>query len=380
MHPFPSPPRGSTAAPSASKERVYLAPLDGLRFFAFVLVLFSHVHPPESLTWLYAINRHGWVGVELFFVISAFLFFTLFQVEYQRTGRIALVDFFMRRLLRVYPLMVAAPLLFMLVMHGRYDATNAWNEFLTIAFFGDNILSLPWFRRAIPFAGHLWTLSFEFQVYLVLPAFFYACVKLGRTRALYFLLVVWLGCVGLRAHYALQNAPHPFIYFNPILRPDSVLLGMGLALIANRVTGHAWTAAACLVVSTIAFFNIDDVWVAGPSNIPLYAAAAVMCGSMLWLSLKVSWLSRLLSARPLVYLGKRSFGLYVFHVAGNVFAREVLIPWLGIDPTSEGAYWFAALALTGLLAAGMAILSYRFIERPFLLLKDARAVVLSRPI
>lgn len=369
-----------TQTSSTSSQRVYLASLDGLRFIAFALVLLSHVEPPASFTVLYAINRRGWVGVELFFVISAFLFFTLFQVEYQRTGRIALFDFFARRLLRVYPLMVGAPLIFMLVMRGNYDSSAALSEFATIAIFGDNLLWHPWIRREIPFAGHLWTLSFEFQIYLVLPAFFYACLKLGRRGALYFLGATWLVCVGIRAHYAFLDVPHPTIYFNPILRPDSILLGMALALVARFVSGHIWMAVAALVLSTIAFFNIPNVFVAGPSNIVLYPAAALMCGSLLWLAIKSPWVSKVLSARWLVYLGKRSFGLYVFHVAANVFSREVLMPLMGIDASSEGAFYFAALTLTAVLATVMAILSYRFIERPFLILKDARAVVLSRPI
>lgn len=363
-----------------ARERVYLASLDGLRFVAFLLVLVSHITPPESFTVLYAISRRGWIGVELFFVTSAFLFFTLFQVEYRRTGRIALVDFFIRRLLRVYPLMVAAPLLFMMLLPGTYDVADAWSEFATIATFGDNILWHPWIHRAIPFAGQLWTLSFEFQIYLVLPAFFYACLKLGRRGALYFLGAAWLLCVALRAHYAFLNVPHPVIYFNPLLRPDSVLLGMALALIAPRISGYVWTAVACLVVSTIAFFNIPNVFVAGPSNIVLYPAVAVMCGSLLWLAIKAPWLSRLLSAWPLVYLGKRSFGLYVFHVAANYFTRIDVMPLLGIDANSPVAWYVIVFALTILLATAMAVISYRFLERPFLILKDARAVVLSRPV
>lgn len=373
-------PIDTNTPPGVSKERIYLAPLDGLRFVAFMLVLISHVNPPQSFTFLYALNRHGWAGVDLFFVVSSFLFFTLFQVEYQRTGRIAVLDFFARRMLRIYPLMVGAPLLFMFLLQGRYEVSDAWREFLAIATFGDNILSLPWFRRAIPAAGHLWTLSFEFQIYLVMPAFFYVCVRLGQRRAIFFLLVVWLACVGLRAHYALGHAQFPSIYFNPILRPDSVLLGMALALIAKQVTGHVWTAAALLLLSTIAFFNLPHLSVNGPSNIPLYAVTAIFSGAMLWLTLKWHWLSLALSSRWLVYLGKRSFGLYVFHVIGNVFAREVIMPALGVEPTSEGLYWSVAFVLTAALAILMAIVSYRFFERPFLILKDMRAAVLSRPI
>ncbi len=362
-------PLADNAGRVAPVGRVYLAPLDGLRFVAFMFVLLSHVSPPDSIA------GHGWVGVDLFFVISSFLFFTLFQVEYQRTGRIALVDFFIRRLLRVYPLMILAPLVFMAVMHGSYDAAAAWSEFLTIATFGDNILGNPWFRRAIPFASHLWTLSFEYQFYLVLPAFFYACVWLGRSKALCLLLVVWLACVLLRAHYA--YAPHPTIYFNPILRPDSVLLGMALALIVKEVSDHLWIAAACLIASAIALIWLPSIFVSGPGNVALYAAAALFAGSCLWLALKAPWAAAFLSTKPMVYLGKRSFGLYVFHLAASYFVSTALMPLIGGNAGARGLYF---LLLTLLVATIMAVVSYRFIERPFLIMKDKRAVVLSRPI
>jgi len=314
----------------------------------------------------------------LFFVISSFLFFTLFRIEKQRTGRIALRDFFVRRLLRIYPLMVGAPLLFMIVMYGHYDFASACRELALIATATANLTGPPWVGTSLPFTSHLWTLSFEFQVYLVLPLFFYACERLGPNRGLVFLGVVWLVCVALRAMHI--QSPHPTIYFNPILRPDSVLLGMVLALIRGRVAAHVLTAVACFVLATIALFNMPPIFLPGAFHVPLYVAVAIASGAMLWLALNAPSVSRFLSWPPLVYLGKRSFGLYVFHLVGMAMAKNVLVPMMHINPANAAILWTAQVLVTFGLTVAMAILSYRFIERPFLVMKDARAVVLSRPV
>jgi peptidoglycan/LPS O-acetylase OafA/YrhL len=172
-------------SPCPGTQRVYLPALDGLRFFAFLAVLLHHVAPPPKLTLLHAFSPWGWVGIELFFVISAFLFFTLFQVEYRQAGRIAVGEFFIRRLLRLYPLMVGAPIVFILAMYPQVDIRAAFSELAFIALFAVNITWLgSYYTNFIPFTNHLWTLSFEFQIYLLIPPIFLICAGLGTRRSL----------------------------------------------------------------------------------------------------------------------------------------------------------------------------------------------------
>src|SRR4051794_10600592 len=94
------------AAPQMASSALYLPQLDGLRFFAFLAVFIHHLSAPEPLRFLQA---RGWMGVDLFFVISAFLFFRLFNEEASVAGRIDVLRFYLRRMLRLYPLMVAFP-------------------------------------------------------------------------------------------------------------------------------------------------------------------------------------------------------------------------------------------------------------------------------
>jgi peptidoglycan/LPS O-acetylase OafA/YrhL len=123
----------------AAQGRLYLPALDGLRFFAFLAVVFNHIGPKPSLPFLYILYSRGWVGVELFFVLSAYLIFALFQVEYLKAERIALIHFFIRRLLRLYPLMIVAPLLFMLIEFPDFKVDAALTEVRNIELFTNNL-------------------------------------------------------------------------------------------------------------------------------------------------------------------------------------------------------------------------------------------------
>ncbi|HEY0569889.1 MAG TPA: acyltransferase family protein, partial [Xanthobacteraceae bacterium] len=79
----------------------YLPALDGLRCLAFLGVLLNHVRVPDGLPLMHIASERGSIGVELFFVLSSYLLFSLFRVEFEETGRISVSNFFVRRLLRL---------------------------------------------------------------------------------------------------------------------------------------------------------------------------------------------------------------------------------------------------------------------------------------
>ncbi|UVF18356.1 acyltransferase [Microvirga terrae] len=369
----------SEPSQDAAQDRLYLPALDGLRFFAFLAVVFNHIDPTPSLPFLYTLYSRGWVGVELFFVLSAYLIFALFRIEYLKNGRIAVVDFFIRRLLRLYPLMIAAPLLFMLMKFPDFKVDAALTELRNIALFTNNLFWFGPLPRAIPFASHLWTLSFEFQVYLFLPSAFLVYAALGHRRFFGVLAAVSIVCLAFRSWYALSGVHYAYIYFSPVLRPDSILIGIALALLASHVRGHALLAAIALVVSAMAFFALPNLNVPGPTAVALYPAAAVMCGSILWLSLNLQWARRLLSSKAFVYLGKRSYGLYVFHVSAIALTKTYVLPSLSGVLEGPAQMFFTTLLASLGFTVGMAAASYRFFEKPFLRMKDKRAIILSRP-
>lgn len=358
-------------------NRIYLPSLDGVRFFAFFAVFLNHVPFPGE-GWPLTTHERGWAGVEMFFALSAFLLFTLLRAEYEKTGTIKVGNFFIRRILRIYPLMIAAPILF-IVIGNQMQNPLSWEQWWYLATFRDNILPDTTFNTAIPFATHLWTLSFEFQVYAVIPIAFFLSVKLGRDKFILALLTIWLASLAARFYYASVPVHHPTIYFSPWLRPDSVLVGILVSLLPVGFNKkHALLAVGLAGFGLVWFLQMPNVNAEGTANTFIYTAAALVCGSLLWLAINVPGVRSAMANRFLVYLGKRSFGLYVFHLLTLHIVGTQFQALLGsIEPTNA---YVIKLILGLILTIVFAELSYTLFERFFLRLKDMRAVVLSRPI
>lgn len=323
------------------KSTLYLKPLDGLRFFAF-LAVFTHHFP--GFAWPLVANglhNRGWVGVELFFIISSFLFFHLLNAEYEKTGAISAKRFYIRRLLRIYPLMVIFPL-GMILYFGPGHAL-AWQRLAGIALFADNLMA--WFghyNAITKGTSHLWTLSFEFQVYLFIPLVFLLYKRFGKRAFLSGLAGVFIYCFLLRMTFYAGAAKHPLIWVTPFLRPESVLMGMALFVIQPKWPW--WWSAVVSVLAGAAFFNMPNPWDTALASALSYPLAAIMCGGLMDAGLRWHWGARALSISPLIALGRISFGLYVFHYFCIILVMEMLQM-----PHGPVAY-LATLGLTIVLA------------------------------
>jgi peptidoglycan/LPS O-acetylase OafA/YrhL len=364
--------RTLTAIDTQSTQSLYLPALDGLRFVAFLLVFIHHL-PDPGLAVLRTVREFGWIGVELFFVISAFLFFHLFAAEHKKTGTISVPKFYVRRAFRIYPLMLAYPLavMAMLAAIDKFD-TGMLMQFLALAGLAQNMLTwVTGYATAIPWTSHLWTLSFEFQVYLLIPFAFVAFRQFGRNKLMLALCAVWLWAVALRAVFVYFEARHPIIWVTPFLRPESVLIGLALAI------GIAANAKPLLVIG-IAAVTLA-ILVSGPNvqslgwwTLVIYPLAAMTAACLVWLGLNVRTLSGPLSCKPLRYLGTISYGLYVFHLIAIHYTLRAL-NWLGMEPT-YGVVFLLSFVLTVTLAAA----SYSVLERPILKMKTQFSLVQGR--
>lgn len=369
-------PRGIEGRANATaRADLYLPALDGLRFVAFLLVYLHHFTILPGNAVFGALQSRGWVGVEIFFVISAFLLFYLLAAEDAATGNINVPAFYMRRLLRVYPLMVGFPLL----MLATYGVTkDGLVGLLALASFTGNFAA--WIGSYAPFppyASHLWTLSSEFQIYLIIPVAYLLYKALGQRNFLVLVLAAWLICSVARLAFILLGARHPIIWVTPFLRMESVLMGFALAIGWLRGLS-AWFAVLCLIASAgllVAGPNVDDE---GYGVIALYPVCAVLAGSMAWLVTSVPALRALFSSRFMIFMGKRSFGLYVYHRLGYVYA-DTLAGYFAIPADQAGR--LALVAGTGLvLTTAMAVVSYAFFEKPFLMMKARFSSIESRPV
>lgn len=342
-------------APADKPSVFYLASLDGLRLFGFLLVFFVHLPLPAAVK---RISEHGWIGVEIFFVAGVFLLFRLMHAEFAKDGRVNVGNFYLRRVLRIYPLLVTY-YLFLLVFTGHSGDGMAWLRFVTTFLNIDNIVT--WFigfNYTVPAVGHLWTPSFEFQIYLVLPFLFFAWQKWGTKRFLWFLVALEVLAV-IGRFYALEFTTHRTgVYVTPYFRPESVLLGMTLAVVTPRWR-PIWSFLFAVVVFT-AYFAVPPLpmfW--------MFFPAALIAAALVDSALRFPPVRAVLSTPPIRYLGKISFGLYVFHEAATWVVVKV-IQRSGVDFLwSRWPIIIISLAFTIALAA----VSYKYLELPFLRIK-----------
>jgi len=383
-------PRDSTG-PRSAGQRFYRPELDGLRFFAFLAVYVEHTLGSSGLgtthhrlpNWLGelvgAISTAGNFGVDLFFVLSSYLITELLLRERGARGRLDVKAFYIRRMLRIWPLYF----FFVALAYGLSLALASealtWKHVLAYLLFVGN-----WMYFLAPVttvAGPLWSVSLEEQFYLIWP---WVVRRLDLRHIAY--------CAGAMMVLAavvsvLLTALQPqadWVSKNSFTRIDGIAVGALLALgLQGRIPALSAALRAVLLAASIALL----LWVAYAfglfqPGVGLLAVAtgwplaAVACGGVLLSALGSSgrWTAPL-RGPVLVYLGRISYGLYVYHE----LVLKVAAYWL----PQQGASIPQMLAYMGLGLAGtipIAAASYRWLELPFLRLKRERfTMVLSRP-
>ena len=366
-----APPSPPLPAPAAS---FYSPQLDGLRFIAAMLVIVHHSPPVPYLDWL---KVNGWVGVDLFLCISAFLITRLIRLEHQKTGTLRIGAFFIRRALRIWPLYLsyatALCLLAVLVFHQPPMQTFAW--WMSHLSFTNNVLTAAQGYTPVPFTAHLWTISLEEQAYLIIPFLLFAFAMAGsRMRHLAIFLIGALAIlVGSRLALWLMETPHPFIWVLP-LRADAFVLGAAGAIVTEKWALPRPTLMLALGAALVASIGL---WPPMDQNSPYhvlgYTITAAGC-CLVVLASQGDRLSRpLLASLPFRYLGKISYGLYVYHLVAIALVLKGAAR-AGVDNP------LLILAAIAAATIAMSALSYAILEKPFLRLKARFALVASRPI
>lgn len=361
--------RAPDANAAAGTPALYFPTLDGLRFVAFMLVFVHHL-PRASHPALLFVKDYGYVGVCIFLTLSAYLLTVILEAEHRRTGTISVRNFLIRRGLRIWPLYV----LFVVAMTAYGFATLNWPRLAVrcagLLTFTDNVLSGFWGYCRIPCSAHLWTVSLEEQFYLALP-FMLATWLRGRRSIVPCLAFLWLAFVAARAASVAARMPYTFIWTS-VISGDTILVGVLLALVGWKPTTTG-ARLSCLGGGLLGLASpafLPPLQVVGPHQVVLYTTIAAGTGLLLLATLHVPWLA-FLGARPLRYLGKISYGLYVFHLLGMKVSHATIERVIGHGWLAHAA---GSLAVTMLLAA----LSYEWLEKPFLGLKARFEVVRTR--
>lgn len=318
--------------------------LDGLRGVAILLVLLSHGSVP-------GLAAAGNTGVTVFFVLSGFLIATLLLEEADRSGRINVTAFYRRRVRRLLPAlfaMVAVVALLSLLVPGYTDRGMVLGSLL---YFGN------WVRAGgDPGAGalgHTWSLSIEEQFYLVAP--FVVIALRRRPRLLLGLCAT--GAVGsMLLRYAMSGGTGYRAYFGTDTRLDGLLIGVGLAVLMRRQLRYsptlAMAGAGALVGCALVPIGHRTVELVAMPFVASTAAALVLLyavGSGRWLT-----------SPPLTWVGRRSYGIYLWHYPVVVLVARFQPSWPVRLCVVLGVTWV------------LAVLSWRFIERPFLERKPAQ--------
>jgi peptidoglycan/LPS O-acetylase OafA/YrhL len=362
-------------------SRFYRPELDVLRLFAFLLVFLRHSlisHSPFTTV----IVLVGQSGVCVFFLLSAYLITELLDRELSRTGGINLFHFYIRRILRIWPLYFAALLLGWLI--DRHSPVPQLSGPRMLAYL---LLAGNWYtaRHGMPasFVGVLWSVSVEEQFYLVWPSLRKRLSRKAAIHAGFAALPISYCAIFWLCHH--EHAGNDELWVNTLVQAQFFALGCLLALLL-RGRAPRWSGPVRLLLfalGLVAFFASqyylpEEAYTLSAGYAFLQYLLTALGAVMFFLS--VLGLSALGRYRPLVELGKISYGLYVFHILAYRLT-ERLHNWLAMHFATSG--WLlqtgqvlGSLALTIVMAA----LSYRYLETPFLRLKDRFAAVHSRPV
>jgi peptidoglycan/LPS O-acetylase OafA/YrhL len=336
----------------------YRPSLDGIRAIAVLSVLVYHL----NADWL----PGGYLGVDIFFVMSGYLITSLLILEHQRDGRISLTGFWARRVRRLLPAlaaMITGVAVYYAVFAGELELIGLRGDLLSALFYAANWRFISsgqsYFEQyvAVSPVRHTWSLAIEEQFYVVWPLVAMVTLRWRRSRFVVFVALLASISVGLMGY--LYDAADPSrAYFGSGARVHQILVGVLLAATLSgalaeqaRRFGRVLLPGAVLVLGSALVWLHDEapLYYSGGSFVIAVAVAIVIAGLEGGHPFRspLSW-------SPMVQIGLVSYGLYLWHwpVIQIITAR-----W---GPTTELKYAVLAAAVSTVVT----LASYVLIERP----------------
>jgi peptidoglycan/LPS O-acetylase OafA/YrhL len=352
-------------------QRLYLEPdlmaaragsvpcLDGLRALSIGLVLLAHFVSNQI---------PGGLGVYVFFVVSGFLITRLLFAEYKTSGRISLPQFYARRILRLYPVILVFTTLVMGLSLVTGRPTNWIEPISALGYFANywySHLEAKNVAPQLPFAM-FWSLSIEEHFYILFPVCF-LWLRDQPARLLQILLGLILTCLCLRL---LGAWLHPEtigsiqFYSETHYRLDSIGFGVVLAITCETERGrrfihaaaHPTKAGAALLI-ILGCLLIRDPWFRETLRYTLLGGAITVIVAAILFGQHYGFIQALLNSAVLTWIGRLSYSLYVWHGGVAFFMPTYNLP----------EWQHASLCL--LTSFAIATLSYYAVEQPFLQLR-----------
>ena len=346
-----------------SRRLGYLPALDGLRALAIIAVMLFHLRTKSLFP-------GGGIGVDLFFVLSGFLITTLLIQEWSRTGSISLRAFYERRALRLLPavaLFMAIYVAVNLAFNGHEFTGRQANDLLLrnvvlVATYGFNwLIALD----GIPGRGlsHLWSLSVEEQFYLAWPIILLLALRAHVPAIAIMLLSALMGVVSATLPHTI-GGEWTRLYYGTDFRLQGLMLGslvgqlyaVGIVnadLTRSPLFRGLLVLAVLLLTLVILFGRNESVLFLGGHTLVAICSAVLVMGVLF---ARRNVFASALSNPILVYIGKRSYALYLWHATISVWLRSF-----------DSVPHFVLTIALSLLAAEI---SYRLVESPALALKS----------
>ena len=345
----------------------YRPDIDALRTVAVGTVVLSHLG--------IAGFSGGFTGVDIFFVISGFLI-TSFLLQRAAAGRISLSEFYFRRARRILPmalLVLAGTTLAALLLFNQIKALQVATDSYWASLFMANLhliqQSTDYFNQAFAQSPvqHYWSLAVEEQFYLLFPlALIFTIKAVAKFKSVswlsVFTILVAFASAGSLAWAVVQGATDSSVaYFSSATRAYELGIGALLAIVQFQGKKLQSKFSTVMAVTGLALMTAATVFLTGEQSFPSYLALLPTLGAAAFIAAdvannKVALVSRIFTARPMVYLGKISFSIYLIH-----WPLVVFIP--AISPDFSETWMYAPTVILATLA--LSALGHRFVETPF---------------
>jgi peptidoglycan/LPS O-acetylase OafA/YrhL len=338
----------------SASERTYRADIDGLRAIAVMAVLVYHAFPQ----WL----PGGFVGVDVFFVISGFLITAILLGEVSK-GEFSILRFYVRRARRLFPallvVMIVSAIACWAFMFG-FEWRNIGKHLVAGAAYLSNVLlwrEVGYFdpqAEAKPLL-HLWSLGVEEQFYLVWPLLLWLMYRAARQRPL--LLTGGLALMSFVACIWVTRTNLPAAFYLPLTRFWELAAGGMLAMTLLRKSGPQARGMQFVGIAGLVLIVVSLLLDYAPGTFPGAVAVIPVAGSALViLAGPGSWANRhVLGSQPFVYIGRISYPLYLWH--WPLLSLAFLVTDGELTPQLRCGLLVLAMLLAGL--------TERFVERPF---------------